>query len=89
MKSINPLLYSFDERDELSESSNIDKAKYCSYTNTLVIKFSGGNVYLYSALPPSVYRSFCIAESKGRYFFSKIRGVYPYLKLPINNAHSL
>ena len=82
MKSINPLLYSFDDNDQECESSNIDKVKYCSYTNTLVIKFSGGGVYLYSALPPSVYRSFCMAESKGRYFFTKIKGVYPFLKLP-------
>jgi hypothetical protein len=80
--NINPLLYSFDDNDEVCESSNIEKAKYCSYTNTLVIKFGGGGVYLYSAMPPSIYRSFLMAESKGRFFYKKIKGTYPCLKLP-------
>ncbi len=82
MKSISPSLYSFNDNDENCCSSNIDKVKYCNYTNTMIIKFSGGGVYLYSALPPSVYRSFLIAESKGSYFAKKIKDVYPFLKLP-------
>jgi len=88
MFNINPLLYSFDDNKDDVESSNIEKAKYCSYTNTLVIKFSGGSAYLYSSLPPSIWRGFQISESKGRYFFMKIKDTYPCLKLPINDAHS-
>jgi len=83
MKNINPLLYSFNDNDDISDlSSNIECAKYCDYTRTLVLKFKGGAIYLYSSMPPSVYRSFCISESKGTYFYRKIRGVYPYLKIP-------
>lgn len=81
MFHIKPSLYAFDEGDALSVSSNITKAKYCNMTNTLVLEFGGQSVYMYSALPPSIYRSFCISESKGKYFYNKIRGVYPYKKL--------
>jgi len=82
MKSINPLLYSFDDSCLVDTSTNVKAAKYCSLTNTLTVKFSGDGVYLYSALPPSVYRDFCRADSKGRFISKKIRGAYPYIKLP-------
>jgi|GEM_PF-3977450 len=81
MITINPLLYSFDDNKHRVESSNIEMVKYCHMTCTLIVKFSGGGIYLFSALPPSVYRSFCIAESKGSFFFKKIKGVYPYKKI--------
>ena len=82
MNSINPLLYSFDESSLVDNSTNVKAAKYCPMTNTLTVKFSGEGVYLYSALPPSVYRDFCRAESKGRFISKRIKGAYPYKRLP-------
>lgn len=82
MKSIYPLLYSFDEKYNVDSSSNVKAAKYCVITNTLTVKYTGDDIYLYSAMPPSVWRSFCIAESKGSFIARKIKGAYPYKKLP-------
>ena len=79
---IKPLVYAFsdDERDTV-ESSNIDKAKYCPNTYTLVVKFAGGGVYLYSSIPHSVGRKFFCAESKGKYLSKHIIGAYPFIKI--------
>jgi hypothetical protein len=83
--NLNPKLYTFDDEDTQDiESSNILAAKYCQKTYTLSVKFENGGVYIYSSLPPSIYRSFCIAESKGRFLFKKIRGSYPYKRITIN-----
>ncbi len=80
--TINPSLYSFDDGDRDSvESSNIDKIKYCSYTYTLIVKFTGGGVYLYSSVPHSIGKKFAAAESKGKYLAKYIVGAYPYTKL--------
>lgn len=81
MLNINPLLYSFDENKDKVSSSNIEMCKYCNITNTLFVKFAPDSIYLYSAIPPSVWRSFNMAESKGKFFYRKIKGAYPYIKL--------
>lgn len=82
--NLNPLVYKFNDEDmEGIESSNIIAFKYCNITYTLSVKFDGGGVYIYSSLPPSIYRSFCIAESKGRFLFKRIRGSYPYKRITI------
>ena len=80
--TINPSLYSFSDGEENKiDSSNIDNIKYCGYTYTLIVKFSGGGVYLYSSVPHSVGRKFLSAESKGQFLARKIVGNYPYKKI--------
>jgi len=79
---IKPLVYAFSDDDkDTIDSSNIDKAKYCPHTYTLVVKFAGGGVYLYSSLPHSVGKKLFSAESKGKYLKKHVIGRYPYIKL--------
>jgi hypothetical protein len=83
---INPAVYKFDDKDGQGiESSNILDIKYNHLTYTLSVKFSGGGVYIYSSLPPRVYQSFCISESKGRFLSQKIKGCYPYKKINLDS----
>lgn len=80
--TINPLLYNFDDSDKDSiESSNIDKMKYCPVTYTLIVKFTGGGIYLYSSVPHSVAKKMFSAESKGKFLSKTIIGAYPFVKL--------
>ena len=62
-------------------SSCFSKIGYSEAHETLVLVFRSGGTYLYTGVPASVWQSFRAADSLGRYFNTKIKGVYPSEKV--------
>lgn len=60
------------------ESSNIEGYAYHSEKQKLWIAFKGGRVYRYSNVPPEVANGLHLAESKGKYHSTYIKGKYDY-----------
>ncbi len=58
-------------------STAIASIGYSKRRHILEIEFVNGAVYRYLAIRPSIYRELMIADSKARYYDSKIRGNYP------------
>lgn len=53
--------------------------------NTLVIKFHNSDDIYYYNVPPSVFKSFLMSESKGSFFARKIKKSYPWRKIDSND----
>jgi hypothetical protein len=62
-------------------SSALKAIDYRPVEHQLVLKFSSGEVYQYDQATEELYREFLAAESKGRFFQSRIRGRLPFRKL--------
>jgi len=62
-------------------STAIREIDYDADRAKLVVRFTSGERYVYVGVPGEVHRSFCEAESKGRFFQLQIRDRYPYNKL--------
>ncbi len=62
-------------------STNISGVGYDQPTQTLAVRFSNGRVYHYSEVTPKVYEDFNGAESKGKFFFSQIRGKFDFKEI--------
>ena len=63
------------------ESSAISEIDYDAERAKLLVRFVSGEAYVYVGVPGEVHRSFCTAESKGRFFQARIRDRYPYNRL--------
>jgi lysyl-tRNA synthetase class 2 len=63
------------------ESRAISEIDYDAARAKLLVRFTSGERYVYVGVPGEVHRSFCEADSKGRFFQSRIRGRYPYNRL--------
>lgn len=63
-------------------SSSIASAGYSPETSTLEVEYRNGSVYQYFAVPKSVFESLLAAESKGTFVSERIRGHYPYRRVP-------
>jgi len=63
------------------DSKAIREIDYDAERAKLVVRFISGERYVYVGVPGEVHRSFCEAESKGRFFQLKIRDRYPYNRL--------
>jgi len=59
-------------------SSNIDQADYDADAQTLTVTFRSGQDYVYSGVPPSVWRQFGLATSKGQFLRRVVQDRYPY-----------
>ncbi len=66
---------------ETPNSSCFSKIGYSDAHETLVLVFRNGSTYLYTGVPDAVWQSFCAADSLGRYFNTKIKGVFPREKV--------
>lgn len=69
------------------ESSQVAAYGYDASTETLAIQFPGrgvkpGDTYHYAGVPADVFHEMVAAESKGKFFGSRIRGRFAYVKLP-------
>ena len=60
------------------ESSSIAAAGWERASETLRIQFDSGGVYDYAGVSQQVWEDFMKSLSKGSYFSTKIRGVYPF-----------
>lgn len=68
---------------ESIESSLLKEYLFIEEENSLVVKFhNSDNIYYYN-LPPSVFKSFLMSESKGSFFARKIKKNYPWRKIDI------
>jgi len=63
-------------------SSSIASAGYSPEGSTLELEYRNGSVYQYFAVPKSVFDSLLAAESKGTFVGERIRGRYPYRRVP-------
>jgi hypothetical protein len=54
----------------------IARISYRAKPRELDVTFTSGRAYVYSGVPPHVYRDFLAAESKGEFFNEEIP--YPY-----------
>lgn len=65
----------------ITNSKTISKVEYTEETQKLIITFTTGKRYEYSAVPFSVVREMLAADSVGSYFAQNIKGVYNYRQL--------
>lgn len=63
------------------ESSAFQAAAYVEDRAWLYLLFHSGEVYRYFDVPQWQYEEFLTADSKGRYFGSRIRGHFGYERL--------
>lgn len=63
------------------DSSAISAIDYDGERAKLMVRFASGECYVYVGVPGEVHRSFCDAQSKGRFFQAEIRDRYPYNRL--------
>lgn len=70
------------------DSSSLASAGYDGASRTLEVEFRNGNVYRYFGVPGRVWRSLLEADSAGRFLNLRIKGTYPYAKVPRRRAAS-
>ncbi len=63
------------------KSSNIKSISYNEGLKTLIINFVNSGPYKYFNVPKKVYIEFKTFPSKGKFFYSKIRGIYDFKKI--------
>jgi hypothetical protein len=68
------------------DSTTMRSVGYQPKSRILEIEFDSGAVYQYLEVPARIYEQLLRAESKGRYFNSEIREVYPYLQMSRTRA---
>jgi lysyl-tRNA synthetase class 2 len=62
-------------------SAAISEIDYDAERTKLVVRFASGERYVYVGVPGEVHRSFVEADSKGRFFQTRIRDRYPFNRL--------
>lgn len=58
------------------QSSNIDAIGW--HDGKLRVRFKGGGLYDYEAVPESVHDAFRASDSAGKFFFANIRGKFKH-----------
>ena len=61
------------------ESSYIKAIKYCN--SLLVVKFVSGETYVYADIAPDTVLMMLASESVGRYFATRIRDKYDFIRI--------
>lgn len=62
------------------KSTQIESVGYDPANKILAVKFARGATYHYSNVAPEVHAEMLKAESIGKFFGAKIKGVYPFEK---------
>jgi len=63
------------------DSTAISDIDYDAERAKLLVRFTSGERYVYVGVPPEVCHAFVEADSKGRFFQSRIRDRYPFNRL--------
>ena len=63
------------------KSSHLKSVGYDEKKEELEVEFQTGEVYRYFRVPVVVYKELMSAESKGKFFNSRIKGMYQVEKL--------
>ena len=66
---------------EKVNSSNITSIGYEAKTKSLEVEFVSGGIYRYEGISKALYEKMVNTDSKGRFFFSDIKGKFPHKKL--------
>ena len=61
-------------------SQTLATAVYDDAQEKLQLNFRDGSRYVYSKVPPDLFRGLLAADSKGHFFNQHIRGALPYSK---------
>ena len=64
-------------------STAISDIDYDAERTKLLVRFVSGEAYVYVGVPGEVHRSFVEADSKGRFFQTRIRDRYPFNRLDV------
>jgi hypothetical protein len=70
--------YVMDRKLIKVKSSNVEAYGYDRTTSSLYIRYIGGKTYRYLDVPPLVYRGLQLAESKGGYLQTRVKGYFRY-----------
>lgn len=62
------------------ESSNIKGIGYDEKTKILTVVFKKNTKYRYSDVPKTIYEELMAAESIGKFFHSRIKSIFKYIK---------
>jgi hypothetical protein len=62
-------------------SSHVNAFGYDAGEMVLYVSFNNGTTYWYSGVDSSVYDSFMMADSKGKFIWQYLRGQYEYGQL--------
>lgn len=65
---------------QIINSTNIVNITYLSNGN-LIIEFRGGSVYEYKNVPVALYEEFIKSDSKGKFFYAKIKNKFETFRL--------
>ncbi len=65
----------------LIPTADIEDIAYDADRAKLLVRFAGGDAYVYVGVPGEVHRSFVAAESRAGYFADRICDKYPYNRL--------
>jgi len=65
------------------ESANIKAIGYDPNTRTLRVQFKATSAYDFKGPGPEVFSAFMASDSKGRFFFTEIKGKYDSVKLDL------
>jgi hypothetical protein len=63
------------------ESSNIFRIRYEENELILEVEFNNGGIYQYFDVPTQIWNDFKLAESKGIFLNSTIKGFYRFSKI--------
>lgn len=63
------------------ESSNIASIGHSFPRRMLEVEFKNGSIYRYKGVNNKTYKALLSADSKGKAFYSMVRGKYPYKKV--------
>jgi hypothetical protein len=69
------------EKVDFPSSSNLLRAAYDPLIENLTVQFRNGNAYTYVGVPRKKFNGLMEAESAGKFFISKIRNNYDYMKV--------
>jgi len=65
------------------KSTSIAAIGYERKPHVLVVKFLSGGAYAYLDVPAAIYAGFRKAKSAGRFFTSRVRDRFAYVKLDL------
>lgn len=69
------------EKYVVEGSSNVASIEYDIGTSTLQVEFKNGGIYQYFDVPEATFQGFIIADSKGTYLNSYIKGSFRYARV--------
>ena len=59
-------------------SSDLAAVGYDEESQTLAVKFRNNAVYQFYDVPQDIFKNLLQSESKGDYFYTHIRNIYPF-----------